>query len=200
MDINTLREIGEWAAVGFYEGIDLPWPRSYGLAMRRMYENMPVRVPDKQLLIPCESLFEGRNNETHGVHHVVSYICNFFHHSGLEIQPCIADQKKEQFPQHAEFIDALVKDLQPRLPHFGGYTHTNPDIRRVVNEGFDAMEAELDAELATLQSVARDLRDRDQELNLLLSLKDYTAGVKALYDTTLAALRDAVDAASGERK
>ncbi len=195
MDLDILREIDEWAAVGLYEGLGLPFPRSFGLAMRRLYENMPVRVPDERLLIPCEALFEARNMDTHGVHHGLAYICNFFHHCGLEVQPQIAEAKKQRFPQHAAFIDELVADLRPRLPHFAGYTHSNPDIRRVVHEGFDAMEAELDAELAAARH-----EDDSEALNLLLALKDYTTGVRTLYHTALTALREAVAEATGRRR
>ncbi|NQT21521.1 MAG: hypothetical protein HQ592_17585, partial [Planctomycetes bacterium] len=196
IDVDILKEIGEWGAVGFYEGLELPFPRSFGLAMRRMYEHMPVRVPDDRLLIPCESLYEGRNCGTHGVHHVTAYICNFFHDSGLEIQSCIAEEKKRHFPQHAEFIDALMADLRPRLPHFGGYTHTNPDIRRVVSEGFAAMETELDTELAQVQQSGAD----EKGLQLLLALKDYAIGVRALYERAVQALNHAVEQAAGQRR
>jgi len=195
LDLSILHDIDEWAAAGFYEGIELSFPRSFGLAMRRLYENMPVRVPEDRLLIPCEALFEARNMDTHSVHHGLAFICNFFHHCGLEVEPQIAEAKKQRFPQHADFIDTLVADLAPRLPHFGGYTHSNPDIRRVVHEGFDIMEAELDAELAAVQSEGRD----DEALNLLLALKDYATGVRALYRTALNALRAAAEEASGER-
>ena len=60
IDPRRLNEIGEWAAAGFYEGLALPWPRCYGLALRRLYENMPVRVPEGRLLIPCEPFFQSR--------------------------------------------------------------------------------------------------------------------------------------------
>lgn len=196
MDQQFLLEIDEPAAAGFYEGIDLPWPRAYGLAYRRMYEHMPVRVPDDRLLIPCEPLPDARNMETHGVHHATSYICNFFHHSGLEVRPEIAEAKKERWPQHAARIDELVRDLGPRLPHFGGYTHSNPDIRRVVNEGFTAMEAELDHELRQVRDAAGD----EEALSLLLALKDYAAGVRALHQRALAALREAAASANGQRR
>lgn len=195
MNLEILKEIGEWAAVGFYEGQDLPFPRAYGLAMRRMYEHMDVRVPDGRLIIPCESLFEGRNMRTHGVHHVLAYILNFFHHSGLEVQSPIADEKKQRFPQHAEFIDSLADDLRTKISHFGGYTHSNPDTRRVVGEGFAAMEAELDDELRGARGEGGEGGEQ-----LLLALKDYCAGVRALYDRTCTALREAARAASGERK
>jgi formate C-acetyltransferase len=196
MDQEFLAEIEEWAALGFYEGLDLPFPRSYGLALRRLYEHMPVRVPAEPLLIPCEPLFEARNMTTHGVHHALGYICNLFHHCGLEVVPSIAEEKKQRFPQHADAIDALVADLRARLPHFGGYTHSNPDIRRVVHEGFDAMDAELDGEIGAL----RGTNDDEEGLNLLLALKDYAAGVRALHGTTLGALRTAAGQATGRRR
>jgi len=195
MDLEILREIDEWGAVGFYEGQDLPFPRAYGLAMRRMYEHMDVRVPPDRLILPCESLFEGQNMRTHGVHHVLSYILNFFHHTGLEVQPQIADEKKRRYPQHAAFIDSLVADLRSRIKHFGGYTHSNPDIRRVVGDGFNAMETELDRELEN----ARGDGDTKGE-GLLLALKDYCAGIRALHARTCCSLQAAVDVASGDRR
>lgn len=195
MDCNILHELGEWAALGFYEGLELPHPRAYGLAFRRLYENQPVRVPDDRLLIPCEPFFEARNMDSHGEWTGSSFICNFNHNSGLDTRPAIAEEKKKRFPQHAAFIDTLLADLRPRLPHFGGYTHSNPDIRRVVSEGVDAMEAELDRELAAVQAQA----DEATALHLLLALKDYTTGVRCYYQRTLAALRAARDLATGAR-
>ena len=56
MDTQILEDLGEWAAVGFYEGIDQPWPLSYGLAYRRLYENMAITIPDHGWLVPCEPL------------------------------------------------------------------------------------------------------------------------------------------------
>jgi formate C-acetyltransferase len=195
MDSTILRELGEWAALGFYEGLDLPYPRAYGLAFRRLYENMPVRVPADRLLIPCEPFLEARNIH-HGEWTGAAFICNFNHHSGLDLRPAIAAEKKQRFPQHAAFIEALLADLGARLPHFGGYTHSNPDIRRVVSEGFDAMEAELDRELAAVQAQGGDA----EALPLLLALKDYSTGVRSYYQRAVAALRAARDQASGPRR
>lgn len=195
MDHTILNELGEWAALGFYEGLELPYPRAYGLAFRRLYENMPVRVPAGRLLIPCEPFYEARNIN-HGEWTGASFICNFNHHSGLDIRHAIAAEKQQRFPQHAAFIAALVADLGARLPHFGGYTHSNPDIRRVVSEGFDAMEAELDRELAAVAAQGTD----PAALHLLQALKDYTSGVRCIYQRALAALRAARDEAEGARR
>jgi formate C-acetyltransferase len=110
----------------------------------------------------------------------------------------IAEERSTQFPQHGPFLDGLVADLTTRLPHFGGYTHSNPDIRRVLSEGFDAMERELDAEIAAVTTLG-DKTDPG-ETNLLAALKDYTTGVRAFHSRTTAELRKAAEAATGARR
>jgi len=194
MNLEILAEIGEWAAYGFYEALDEPYPRSYGRAYRRMYEHMPVRVPEDRYLIPFEPFSDCRDFVTDRIWTATSFICDHHHHCGLRVNPSIAEEKKRQYPQYAEFIDALVADLSKRLIHFGGYTHSNPDMRRVVNEGFLTMERELDEQI----EYARQEKD-GASLNLLLALKDYAFGVRAFYEHTLESLRVAVAMANGER-
>ncbi|OGV36900.1 MAG: hypothetical protein A2X48_16035 [Lentisphaerae bacterium GWF2_49_21] len=200
MDFNILRELGEWAALGFYEAVELelPWPVNYGRAYRRMYENMDVRVPDGRYLIPVEPFANSRTRESHNIWSAAGLILDFNHHSGLKVNQDIADEKKSKFPRHAKFIDELCADLNKRLVHFGGYTHSNPDIRRVVGEGFLSMEKELDKELAAVKTLGG--KAVPSELNLLLALKEYTTGIKAYYSRTLKALINSVEEAKGERK
>ena len=184
-----MRELGEWAALGFYEAIDLPRPRAYGRAFLRLYENMAILVPEGRLLIPCEPLPHSRTMESHREWFATSLIMNFHHHFGFHILPEIAQQKKVDFPRHVAVIDAVVEDLGKRLVQFGGYTHSNPDMRRVVGEGFLAMQRELDQQIAAVD------REVEQavpgERHLLAALKDYSDGVLALHRRTVAALRDA---------
>ncbi len=200
MDTEILREIGEWAALGFYEAADkeLPWPMNYGMALRRLYENMEVRVPEDRHLIPCEPFADSWTMESHKLWTAAGLILDLNHHCGLKLNQCIADEKKKRFPRHSAFIDGLFSDLQKRLVHFGGYTHSNPDIRRVVGEGFISMEKELDEELAAVKSQGD--KAVPEELSLLLALKEYAAGVKAYYARTLKALEAAAAKASGERR
>ncbi|MFZ2654395.1 MAG: pyruvate formate lyase family protein [Victivallales bacterium] len=200
MNLKILSEIGEWAALGFYEALEqnLPWPVNYGRAMRYMYENMDVRVPEDRYLIPCEPFFMSKTMESHKLWTAAGFILDFNHHSGFKVNPVIADDRKKLFPQHAGFIDDLCADLQKRLVHFGGYTHSNPDIRRVVSEGFLSMEKELDKELAAVR--AQGEKAVPAELNLLLSLREYTTGIKAYYSKIHSSLMKSVEAAKGERK
>jgi formate C-acetyltransferase len=195
--LARLRDMGEWAALGFYEGFELPWPRSYGLAFRRLYENMEIHFRDGALLLPSEPLPRARTMESHQVGAAESLICDFKHDCGLRVNDRIVEEGRTRFPQHGPFLDALVADLRPRLQRFGGYTHSNPDIRRVVNEGFDAMEAELDAEIAAVAALG-DKADPG-ETNLFAALKDYTIGVRAFHSRVTTELRKAADAASGTR-
>ena len=200
MNTRTLRELGEWAAAGFYESLQAgdPWPIPYGKAFRRLYEHMEVRVPPDHYLLPFEPLPNARTRESHQAWCATSLIVDFDHNRGLRVNRDIAEARKQDAPQHAAFIDRLVADLEPRLPCFGGYTHTNPDMRRVVTEGFLAMEQELDAELAKVR--AQGDTPNPAELNLLLALKEYAEGVKALHASTVAALDRAVEVADGERR
>ena len=197
--LSTLRKLGEWTALGFYEALDEPWPRTYGRAFRRLYENMEVVVYPDRTIVPCEPLPRAQTMESHQRWTAGSLICEFNHSSGLCANRGIADLKKKEYPEHAQFIDRLFDDLCRRLPHFGGYTHSNPDIRRVVNEGFLAMVEELDKELAAVDSelsaaaeggpVAKEL---SASKNLLLAVKDYTDGVAAFHRRIGEALSKAV--------
>jgi len=172
--------MGEWSAVGFYEGLELPWPRSYGLAYRKMYENMDVLVSDDRLLIPSEPQAHVRTRDSHGYWSANSTILHHNHHAGLSIDWRLAADRKRECPQCAAQIDEIVHDLQTRLVHFGGYTHSNPDIRRIVNEGFVEIEHELDTTLDAARSEAGD----SAATNLLLALRDYATGVRAYHRRT----------------
>ncbi|MEI6519955.1 MAG: pyruvate formate lyase family protein [bacterium] len=195
---EILREIGEWMALGWYEGLAMPWPRSYGLAFRRLYENMAITIPDNRLLLPHEPFENARTMESHGVWHATNYILDFNHSYNLTINPDIVKEKKELFPHHADFIDALQRDLQRQIVNFGGYTHSNPDIRRVVNDGFLCMLEELDAEIAAGQK--DDSPDEAEAMQLLLTLRDYTNGVLAFHRKAVDAMKIAASEAIGERK
>ncbi|OPZ29667.1 MAG: Benzylsuccinate synthase alpha subunit [Lentisphaerae bacterium ADurb.BinA184] len=198
MNLGILRELGEWPALGFYEACDLPWPQPVGRAFRRLYEHFDVAVPDSRLLLPCEPLPGAWNRESHQVWHAARFILGFNHNSGLSVSPDIARDVKARFPQHCAFIDALVEDLGRQLPCFGGYTHSNPDIRRVVGEGFDAMEAELDGQLALVRAAGA-AADAG-EVSLLEALKDYTVGVRAFHGRACEAVESAAARAAGERR
>ena len=191
MNTDILRELGEWAALGFYEGADMPWPRAYGLAMRRLYENMEVCTRLDRLLAPFEPLPHSRTATEHGTWYAEALICDFDHNRGLRVNRDTASRKKSQFPQHANFVEMLTTDLEPRLPHFGGYTHSNPDMRRIVDVGFVAIERELDDELAAVGDEPCSPRD------LLLAVKDYAIGVRAFHSRIVEAARDSAVRASG---
>jgi formate C-acetyltransferase len=187
--LATLRELGEWSAVGFYEALDLPWPRPYGRAFLRLYENMDIVVPDRGLLIPCEPLPRSRTMESHGAWSATALVMNFNHHCGFHVAQEIVDEKKLRCPEHAELIDALAADLRRRLVHFGGYTHSNPDMRRVVGEGFAAMERELDEQIAAVEADGQSAKLA--EASLLAALRDYATGVRTFHRRTVEAVRDA---------
>ncbi len=200
---STLKALGEWAALGFYEAIDEPWPRPYGRAFRYLYENMEVVVYPGRLLVPCEPFPKAWTMESHQTWTATSLICDFDHNAGLRVNRNIATARKEQFPEHAAFIDRLVSDLDKRLPRFGGYTHSNPDIRRVVNEGFLCMVDELDHELANVETElaatapeSLAVKELEAAKNLLLALKDYTNGVSAFHRRIGEALAAAIAAES----
>jgi len=198
MDPRILTELGEWAALGFYEVIDQPWPASYGRAYRRLYENMEIRVPEGHWLIPMESLPHAKNWRSDDVWTGIALILDHEHNCGLRVNESIAEEKKLSFPQHADFIDALVADLKSRLVYFGGYTHTNPDMRRVVGEGFESMEAELAEAIATTRAEGADAEPGT--LKLLLAVEDFAVGVRAFYERTLEALGDAERQAATPRR
>lgn len=204
---DALRELGEWMALGFYEAQVLPWPQAYGRAFRRLYENMEIVVYPDRLLVPCEPLPRARTMASHGNWTATSLICDFDHNRGLRVNRDLAADRQQRFPQHAAFIAALADDLERQLPHFGGYTHSNPDIRRVVGEGFLAMRADLAREsTAVQQELAHAPADgpRARELlaaqHLFAALDDYTEGVLAFHARTRAALQAAADAAEGPRR
>lgn len=187
--LSVLRELGEWMAFGFYEAENESWPMSYARSFRRLYEYMEITVPADRLLLPHEPLPQARTMESHQAWSAKALICDFDHHCGLRVNSDIAVERKQSFPQHAAFIDALVADLQRKLPHFGGYTHSNPDIRRVVSEGFDAITAELAGEIAACRACEDE--SAQEELKFLLALDDYAQGVQSFHARVVAALRAA---------
>ena len=200
MNMDVLREMREWAALGFYEAEaeGLPWPMNYGRALRRLYENMEIVVPEGRWLIPVEPMEFCQTRASDNTWHAESMVFNLHHDSGLMVNQRLAARKKGQFPERAAFIDAMVADLKSKTVRFGGYTHANPDIRRVVGEGVLAMEAELDGELAAVRAMGESADSAER--NLLLALKDYVEGVKAFHRRTLEAIGKARDAASGRRR
>jgi len=165
---------------------------------------MDVVVPEGWWLVPFDPYSNALSWESHKVWTAEGFILDHNHNVGLRWNPNVAAEKKMRFPQHAEFIDRLTEDIDYILfqrkqgGHSGGYTHSNPDIRRVVDEGILAMEAELDEQIASMrnETAAVDL----EALNLLLSLKDYAVGVRALHAHCLAAARQAAEEADAEAK
>lgn len=184
--------------MGFYEAIGQPWPASYGRAYRRLYENMEIRVPEGRWLIPMESLPNAKTWRSDGVWTATSLILDHDHHCGMRLNEIVAEEKKQAFPQHAAFIDELVADIERRLISFGGYTHSNPDMRRVVDEGFESMEAELADAIARTRAEGPDAEP--ETLELLLAVEDFAIGVRAFYERTLEAVGAAAEAASGQRR
>ena len=198
-ELSILRELGEWATVGFYEAAEEPWPISCGRALRRLYENMPIQPCEEGHLVPCEPIPGHRDgawpdDPWSGRHKLVLGIQ---HHTGLGVLNHNVEAKKKLFPHRAAFIDDLVRDLEPRLPYFGGWTHCNPDMRRVVCEGFDSMEAQMLDELAAIQ---REGDPDAAQLNLFLTLKEYCIGVRAFHNRTAAALAESAARESGPRR
>jgi formate C-acetyltransferase len=208
-NINTLYEIGEYAAAGFYEALaaDFPFPRMYGLAYRRLYENMPVRVHETQILTPFEALYESRtgfgdsmnngerSNDLNGAHHATAFILNPFHCEGLEISYPIIAEKKAKFPQYAAWIDELGADLKIHFPSRQQYVHSNPDMETVVRSGFNDYKKQIAAGISAAEA------EQDSEgRNLLFALEDFAAGIDAYFQSTLKALTKAAEAATGEHR
>jgi len=205
----VLRRLGEWMAVGFYEGLDRPWPGSYGLAFRRLYENMPIGLRDGSLLLPSEPFpLEPAVNREAGAqswywpgagqgHHATGLLCDFMHHSGVHLNNELKAIRAAQYPQYAAFIESFFSDMGGRLRHSGGYTHSNPDMRRVVDEGFDAMEQALDEQIAACGASGS---ASEGERALLAALKDYAIGVRAFHSRAADAMDAAARAATGQQQ
>ena len=135
--------LGEWAALGFYEGTPLGHPRAWGLALRRLYEHMEIRIPETGLIAPSDP-FPVSHTFHDGAWHAEGLILGLNHSNGLHVNPRMAAEKKRAHPMLAGFIDRLCADLEHRLDkQHGGYTHSNPDILRVVRSGFNSIEHEL---------------------------------------------------------
>lgn len=187
MDLNFLKEIDEWGAVGFYEAENLPFPRRYGRAVRRLYEHMPVRILPNSYLTPAEVVFNGLD-ASDGQHHNIAYILNPFHSNGMEANGYIAALKQKKFPQYADRIEELFLDLSK---YYGRdmYTHSNPDTEKILLEGFNTVKVELSESIAS----ARREHDKEGEA-LLLALEDACKGIDAYFQTICHAL----DAAAKE--
>lgn len=192
MDIEKLKKINEWAAVGYYESVQNkdPWPIPFGKAYRSMYEHMEVIIHDKGFIWPiyktgiiCPTSNAGLMIERYQFRDVN------FHKSVIQ-------NTLNKYPDYKwlneEFIEDLMVDFSPETNHFGGWTHSNPDIRRVVKEGFLSMVKELDEELETCSD--------ESERNLLLAVKEYTEGVKVFHQKSVLAMENAAMQAKGKLK
>ena len=185
MDLESLKAIGEWAAYGFYEGESLPYPRKYGLAYRRFYENMNVRIDDDILIVPCEPFYNCLNRIDDGIWKAANSIFNHDHASGLLVFYEVASNKKNEFPEYADFIDELCADLSAKAPYRGQYIHSNPDIYSIINEGFQPIKDEVEKE------------DDDP---LFLTLKDYIAGIDVYFQRVKEKLAEKIVTTHGDRK
>lgn len=180
-DISILADMGEWAAVGYFEALDenLPWPVPHGRAFRRLYENMRVNIPEGRFLVPAEPL---ENCVPTGMNDGNAWLPKdligcFTHDAGLAVNRGAIQLKKNSFPQHAAFIDDFSRQLCHEWRRFGGYTHSNCDYRRIVDEGFLSVASEVEAELAGAEAANAPSGER----NLLLSLREYCEGVKVFH-------------------
>ncbi len=189
----ALEEMREWGIIGFYRSIlaDDPWPLPVGKAIRNLYERMEIFTPPGRCLLPFEPVTHFWNTLSPDPIHEHAQFFSLNHNGGLGAKGNIVALKKELFPQYAGLLDWLWKDTASYLPHFGGYTHSNPDIRRVVDEGFAVMVEELENELAEIRSEGENADP--EELNLLLALKEYSEGVKVFYRNSLEAIRTAAE-------
>lgn len=213
MDLNKLLEIEEYAAYGFYKAQDKPYPFAYAHALRCLYEMQPVRIMEEYILVPSEPFYmssvsygdamnggrlshaRGLDSFEGGAHHAHSSIFNHFHSAGLNVYEDVARQKKEKYPQHADFIDELTKDLRARSASRSGYMHNNPDTLTVLRKGFAFMQQQIDDEIVKASA------EQDSEgLNYLYAMQDYAHGVVAYYNKHLTALEEAAKQASGDRK
>jgi formate C-acetyltransferase len=181
---SALEELQEFAALGFYEGLGLPWPRAYGLASRRMHERMPIRIVTGRWLQPDACNYPPAGvADNRGAPHPCIVRSNYAF--ALMVDRTMADQRRRERPDLAPAIDALVADLAPRLAPAGGPHHI-PDLVRVVNEGFLTMTAGLAA-------VAEPTPQQQ-------ALLDYRAGILAFHARSLAAIREAALAATGDEQ
>ncbi|MHB1153027.1 MAG: pyruvate formate lyase family protein [Eubacteriales bacterium] len=207
MNIEKLYDIGEWCAAGLLEGEQLPFPRAYGLAYRRLYENMPVSVSDTIMLVPFEPFYccrSGGGDVMNGglrsggqgkEHHAVSYIVNPFHSSGLELRRDIAEEKKRLYPAYAEFIDELTEYTNKFNFERYGYIHSNPDIYEILERGFNYKISQIKSGIISAKN------EKDETgLNFLLAMEDYADGIVSYYNNIKKAIAAAVNKADGDRK
>jgi len=213
MDLNKLLEIEEYAAYGFYEAQDKPYPFAYAHAYRRLYELQPARVLDEYLLVPAEPFYNsvtcygnaqggGINSHLRGEAFREETSCNAgstiycpHHCDGMIVRNDILEKKLEQYPQHTSFIQDLAIDLRTKGTSRSGYIHNNPDTITVVQKGFSFLMQELAEETQTAEA------ENDTEgLHFLYAMDDYAQGVVAYYNKHLHALEEAVIKATGERK
>lgn len=100
MNMDVLREMREWTALGFYEAEaeGLPWPMNYGRALRRLYENMEIVVPEGRWLIPVEPMEFCQTRASDNTWHAESMVFNLHHDSGLMVNRRLAARKKVNSP------------------------------------------------------------------------------------------------------
>jgi pyruvate-formate lyase len=181
-DVPALNAIGEHYAAGFYEALFEGQPQWvwFGRAIRNMYERMPINAPDDVLLLPSEPVGGAMDMEHDGYWHALGSMVSWSHSAGVGCASQLAGPLKKRHPDHADMIDRLAAEWASPLRRYGfaGYTHSNPDFRRVIAEGLVGLEAEL----ADEHDRARAASEPDvKRLELYAALKDYTAGVRAFH-------------------
>ncbi len=86
---RLLLELGEYAALGFLEGVHRPRPQAWGRAFRRFYEHTPIRIPDAGSLVPAEPCSHNRP------------VLGFHQSSGLTLCPEAAAEQAGRFRPHS---------------------------------------------------------------------------------------------------
>lgn len=176
--LAALAEMGEFLAIGWLEGLNLPWPRAYGLAIRRLLEQVEIEVPSDGPLMPV-SLFPFRKHDEYALSQwgEQGTVISLQHSAGLILDPSAAALQTQRFPQHADCLDALVLLAKARWEdQGGGYTHTNPDLVPILSGGFPAVEIAL--------SEAIQKASTEKEQNLLAALNDVVSGIRAFVSRT----------------
>lgn len=183
--LAALAEMGEFLAIGWLEGLNLPWPRAYGLAIRRHLEQVEIEGPNDGPLMPV-SVFPFRyldeDTRSLSLMREQGTVIALQHSAGLILNPSAVVLQTKRFPQHADCLEALVLLAKNRWEdQGGGYTHTNPDLVPILSGGFPTVENAL--------SQAVQKATTEKERNLLAALSDVASGIRSFVARTVEVAR-----------
>ncbi|MCK5803329.1 MAG: hypothetical protein KAI66_10875 [Lentisphaeria bacterium] len=193
---QTLHQLGEHFAAGYFELPDATPVRRWSRAVRRRFEHRRIPPYDGTRLFPAGQNTDGAQNRIVAASY--SFTWSYQHAQTENIAPDPDEKQQDALAELAADMERLAKETDCiHTPHTAGgrgYTHSVPHYGRVLREGLDSYETRVAKRLTQ----ARACND-NQAVDLLMGLLDVLAGIRAWHANIVAALRKHAPADEPER-